>query len=119
MLHDHHRVALVAKLLQRGDKLAVVALMQAYRRLVKYVQDIHQFRADLGCEPDALAFAAGERRSRAVERKIVQADIEQERSPVFEFLEYVSCYEAFALCKLVIKRIEPFGKLRNLHCSHV
>ena len=60
----------------------VVALMQADRRLVEHVEHAGQLRADLRGEPDALAFAAGERRGAAAEREVADADVDEEAEPI-------------------------------------
>ena len=59
------RVADVAQVLERGQQLAVVALVQADRGLVEHVDDAGQLAADLAGQPDALALAARERGRRA------------------------------------------------------
>ena len=52
--------------------------MQADRRLVEDVEHADQPAADLAGQADPLRFAAGERRRGAVERQVVEADVEQE-----------------------------------------
>ncbi len=61
--------------------------MQADRGLVEDVEHAHQPRADLAGQPDPLGLAAGERRRRAVERQVVQADVGQEAEPAADLLE--------------------------------
>ena len=78
VLDDDHRVADVAQAMQRVEQALVVALVQADRRLVQDVHDAHQSRADLAREPDALGFAAGKRLGAAVERQVVEPDVDQE-----------------------------------------
>ena len=65
VLDDDHRVAEVAQPGQRVDQPAVVALVQADRRLVEHVQRADEAGADLAGEADALRLAAGERAGRA------------------------------------------------------
>ena len=72
--HDE-RVALRVELLQRVEQDAVVARVQADRRLVEDVADAAQVGAELRREPDALRLAARERRRRAVEREVAEADL--------------------------------------------
>ena len=50
-------------------------------RLVQDIEHAAQPRADLRGEPDALPFAAGKRRGRAVQREVAHPDIEQELEP--------------------------------------
>ena len=72
---------------ERVDELAVVALVQADRRLVEDVEHAHQLRADLRGQADALPFAAGERRGVAVERQVADADGVEEAEAVADFLQ--------------------------------
>ena len=68
VLDDDQRVAEVAQPDQRLDQPAVVALVQADRRLVEHVEHADQAGADLGGQPDALRLAAGQRAGGPVER---------------------------------------------------
>ena len=74
VLDDEHGVADVGEAPQRRDEPVIVALMKADRRLVEHIADAHEAAADLRREADALRFAARERRARAVEREVVEAD---------------------------------------------
>ena len=78
VLDDDQGVAQVAQPDQGLDQPVVVALVQADGRLVEDVEHADQAGADLGGQPDALGLAAGQRARRAVEREVVQADVEQE-----------------------------------------
>jgi hypothetical protein len=80
MFDDDHRVALIAQVLQRRQQPVIVALVQADGGLVEHVEHAGQARADLGGEPDALAFAARERAGVAAERQVFEAHIVQEPS---------------------------------------
>ena len=83
-----HRVAEVAQPDQRVDQAAVVALVQADRRLVEHVQRADEARADLAGQPDALRLAAGQRAGRARQREVVEADVEQEAEPGVDLLRH-------------------------------
>ncbi len=61
MFDDNHGIAEVAQVPERHEQPRVVALMQADGWLVEHIEHAGQPRADLRGEPDALAFAAGER----------------------------------------------------------
>jgi hypothetical protein len=63
--------------------------VQADRRFVEDVHDAGQPGADLRGQPDALRFAAGERFRRAVERQVVEADVDQELQAADDFLEHL------------------------------
>ena len=65
VLDDEHGVAEVAQPHQRVDEPAVVALVQADRRLVEHVQHADEAGADLAGEADALRLAAGQGAGRA------------------------------------------------------
>ncbi len=70
-----------------ADQPRVVALVQADRRLVEDVEDADELRADLRREPEPLRLAAGERRRRAVERQVADADVVEERQPLADLLD--------------------------------
>ena len=74
---------------ERGEQPVVVARVQADRRLVEDVEHADQAAADLPGQADALRLAAGERRGGAVEREVVQADVEQEAEPAADFLQHL------------------------------
>ena len=59
---------------ERRQQLAVVALMEADRRLVEHVQHAGEVRADLRRQPDALPLAARQRGGAAAEREVADAD---------------------------------------------
>ena len=61
VLDDDQRVAEIPQPHQGFDQSAVVALMQADRRLVEHVEHTDQTGADLRGEPDALCLTAGQR----------------------------------------------------------
>ncbi len=88
MLDHDHGVAEIAQPLEGFQQPRIVALVQADRRLVQHIEHAGQSGADLGGQPDALAFAAGQRAGGTRQRQIVQADIEQERQPLADFLEH-------------------------------
>ena len=67
---------------ERLEQPAVVARVQPDRRLVEHVEHAEQARSDLRREPDALRLAARERAGRAIEREVVEPDVEQEAQPL-------------------------------------
>ncbi len=85
--HDE-RVAHVAQPDQGLDQPVVVALVQADGRLVEDVEDSDESGADLGGEADALGLTTGERARRAVQREVVQADVDQEPQPLIDLLQH-------------------------------
>ena len=76
VLDDEHGVAEVAQLAERAEQPPVVALVQADRRLVEHVEHAGQLRSDLRRQPDALPFAARQRRGAAAEREVADADVD-------------------------------------------
>ena len=90
VLDDEHGVAEIAQAVQRLDQALVVALVQADRRLVEHVQHARELAAELRREPDALRLAARQRRGGAVEREVVEADVEQERQARLDLLEHLA-----------------------------
>ena len=87
VLDHHHRVADVAQVLERGQQLLVVALVEADRRLVEHVDDAGQLGPDLAGQADPLALAAGEAGGRAVEGQVGEAHVEQEAQARADLLE--------------------------------
>ncbi len=87
VLDDDDRVAEVAQPLERRDQLPVVALVEPDRRLVEDVEHADELRADLGREPEPLRLAARERRRRAVELQVADADVVEERQPLADLLD--------------------------------
>jgi hypothetical protein len=61
--------------------------VQADARLVKYIKDAHQPRADLRGQPDALGLAAAQRAAFAVQRQITQADVFEKAQAGANFLD--------------------------------
>ena len=119
VLHHDDGVALVAQFLQRGEQLAVVALVQTDARLVQDIDDVHELGPDLRGQADALALAAGKRRRGPVQAQIVQAHVQQEADAVGKFLEDVAGHGARALVQLVRQGSEPGGEFADLHRAHL
>ena len=59
VLDHEHRVAQVAEIFQRGQKAAIVAMMQSDGRFIQHVENASQFRSDLSGQTNALALTAG------------------------------------------------------------
>ncbi|MCY1236705.1 hypothetical protein D9M72_493750 [compost metagenome] len=87
VLHDDERVAEVAQAGQRFDQAVVVALVQADGGLIQNVEDTHEAGADLGCQADALGFAAGQCAGRALQVQVLQPDVEEEGQACLDFLQ--------------------------------
>ena len=87
VLDDDHGVAEIAQARQRREQLAVVALVQADRRLVEHVEHAGEVRADLRGQPDALPFAARQRGRAAGQREVADADVVEEAQPILDLLQ--------------------------------
>ena len=87
MLDDDHGVPAVSQTLERIDETLVVARMESDRRLIEDIEDASKPLSDLRRETDALRLAAGEGRRRAIEREVVEANVEQELQPFDDFRE--------------------------------
>ena len=87
VLDDDDGVAEIAQPGERGEQPAVVALVQADRRLVEHVEHAGEVRADLRGQPDALPFPARERRGAARQREIADADLVEEAQALADLLE--------------------------------
>src|SRR5437867_13328421 len=70
VLDDQNRVAQVPQLLQSFQQAIVIAMMQSDRWLVQHIQYAAKFGSNLRRQTDSLAFSAGERRRRAVQRDV-------------------------------------------------
>ena len=109
MLDHNERVAEVAQPPQGRKQLVVVALMQTDGRLVEDIQHAHQRRADLRCQPDTLALAAGQRAGRARKRQIFQSDRLQKAETVHNLLDY--SVTDFVLHFGQLERVEELHRL--------
>ena len=87
VLDDDDRVAEIAQAIQRAEQALVVALVQADRRLVEHVHDADEAGADLARQTDALRFAAGQRIGLAIERQVVEPDVDEKMQALADFLD--------------------------------
>ena len=78
VLDDDHGIAGVAQRLEGAEQPLVVALMQSDRGLIENVHDTRQAGPHLAGKPDALRLAAGKSFGTAIERQVVQADVDEE-----------------------------------------
>ena len=113
VLDDEHGVAEVAQPLERADQLVVVALVEADRRLVEDVEDADELRADLRREPQALRLAARERRRRAVELQVADADVVEERQALADLLDDPRADQLLGLRQLEL--VEELQRARDGH----
>ena len=97
------------------EEAGIVALMQADRGLVENIEHAGEAGADLGGEPDALALATRQRARGARQRKVVEADIDQEAQPLADFLEDGGGDLAVLGFQLAGKRVEPDARRADRH----
>ncbi len=114
---DDQGVTKVAQPDQRLDEATVVPLVQADRRLVQDVEDPDQPRTDLGGEPDPLRLPPGQRAGGTVQGQVVQPDVEQEREPRVDLLEYPAGDRPFPLGEL--ERPQELGAFPDGHSGHL
>ena len=106
---------------QAAQQAVVVARVQADARLVEDVEHADQAAADLPGQADALGLAAGERRGGAVEREVVQADVEQEAEPAANLLEHLAgdrvCCDRRSRLRFqrAASAVEPGGQVADRH----
>ena len=87
-----------------AEQLAVVALVQADRRLVEHVEHAGEVRADLRRQPDALPFAARQRRRAAAERQVADADVVEEPQPILDLAQDALGDDRLAIGQLAARR---------------
>src|SRR5215831_5620843 len=73
VLDYQYRFSQVAQVLQRLQEPVVIAMMKANGWLVEHVKDAAQLGTDLRGQADALAFTAGKRCRRAVQRYVTKS----------------------------------------------
>ena len=82
VVFDHdQRVARVPETPEHGEQPLGVPCVQADRRLVEDVEDVHDARDGLRRQLQALRLAAGEARPRPVERQVAEPEIEEHLEP--------------------------------------
>ena len=60
-------------------------MMEPDARFIEYIEYPHEFRSDLGCEPQALGFPSCKCRGAPVEREVRQANIHEKSQPLLDF----------------------------------
>ena len=87
VLHHDQGVAQVPEVEQGLQQALVVTLVQPDGRLVEDVEHSHQGGTDLGGQPDALRFAAGEGGGAPVQGEVLQPDAGHEGEAVAHLLQ--------------------------------
>ncbi len=113
VLDDENGVAEVAEALQNADEPVVVARVQADRRLVENVERSHERRAERCRQVDPLRLPAGERLRKAVEREVVEADVDEVAAALPELVHH-----AAGDLLLVFVQLEVLEKIARLSRRH-
>ena len=86
--------------------------MQADGRFIQHIHYTYQSRTDLACQPDALGFPAGQRFGAAVEREVVEPNVDQELEPLLDLLD-----DLFGDTSLLAGQVQLVEKLQAMaHC---
>jgi len=115
VLHHDDRIAQVAERLERVDQSDVVALVESNARLVEDVEHIDQLRTDLRGQSDALALATRERGRLAVERQIVESDIQQKADALANLLDDLRGDLPLGLAEVVFHFPHPLIEFAQVH----
>jgi hypothetical protein len=93
---DNERVPARAKLSERGEELFIVARMQTDGRFVENVEHAAEVGTQLRREPDALRFAAGQRRDGTMKMQIAESDFSEEFQSFANFRKDIPRDDGFA-----------------------
>ena len=77
MVDEHDGISVCHQIVHNAFQPFDIGRMQANGRLVQYIEDACRAVADGPRELHALSFASGERRGRAVERKIAESELQE------------------------------------------
>ena len=91
VFHNDDGIADIAQVLESGDQTVVVALVQSDGWLIQHIHDAGQTTTNLGSQPDALGFTAGQGFRTPIQRQIVQSDIVQEMQTRDDFVDDPFC----------------------------
>ncbi len=112
VLHDQHRVALVAQPQQQAVHPLDVMRVQADGRFVEDVGDVGERGAEVPDHLDALRLAARERARRPVEREVAEADLHEGVECPAQRGEQ-RCHGRF------VQTADPGGQIADLHRAGV
>ncbi|MNS47500.1 hypothetical protein D3C72_800340 [compost metagenome] len=88
VVFDHdHSVANITQVLERAEQAVVITLVQTNGRFVKDVQNTDETGADLAGQTNTLCFATGQRVGTAVQRQVVETDVDEELQTLANLLE--------------------------------
>ncbi len=119
MLDDDHRIAEVAQALQRLQQPRIVPLVETDGGLIQHIEHAGEARADLRCQPNTLALAAGKRAGRAGKGEIIQAHIHEEAQTLANFLQDARCDLVLLGVEGRRQSLEPFGRTAHGQFAHL
>ncbi len=117
MFHHQHRVAEIAKTVERVDQTVVVALVQTNRWFIQHVQGAHEPRTDLARESDSLRFSTRQGARRSTEGEIIQTHVQQESQSGIDLLGDALGDDSFALVQL--ESVEELRRFPNRQVAHI
>ena len=88
MFYNNQRIAQIPELLQRGNELIVIPLVQPDTRLVQNICHSHQPGSNLCCQPDPLCLSPGEGCRSAGKTEIIQSDVHKKTQPGTDLFQY-------------------------------
>ena len=115
VFYHNHGVARIAEFLQGVDEAEVIALVKTDARLVEDVEHVHQLRAYLGGQADALALSTRKGYRSTVEREVVQTHIEQETETALEFLQNLCSNLLLLAVEMRLHVFQPIVQLIDVH----
>ena len=124
VLHHHQGVAQVPKPFQRFQQLVVVPLVETDGGFIENVKHAHKTGANLGSQPDALAFAAGQGSGAAAQGQILEAHRMKKFQPGADFPENLLGNDGCAALQLEIPhKSQPlhngqFAEVGNAHTAY-
>ena len=117
VLDNDERVAQVPQALKGGNELAIVALMQADRRLVKDVEDTDEAGADLRGQADTLRLATRKSARTARQRQVGEPNVNEKRETSLDLGEDRRGDRACALLELDVR--EEGARVRDRHVGEL
>src|SRR5262249_25746712 len=117
VLNDQNCISKISQLGERFEQAMVVTMVQSDGGLVEHIKNAAQLRSNLRSQPDALAFSAGKRGSRTVERDVAEADGIQKLQAFNDFMNDPSRNDGFTASEQYL--LSRFERTRNGHGSEI
>ena len=117
VLDHHHGVAHLLQHAQHMDQPVGVARMQADGWLVEDVHRAHERTAQGGCQVDALALAARQRRRQAVQRQVAHTHVTQVLKTAVDLGEQTLGNLGVGIVEFEV--LEPLPQVLDRHAHHL